>query len=67
MVVPIRKSANLNSVTYSAMASSSEIKGSEDCEMSSVRERSPLPSTISSRESLSDSKAFSMEYSMHVE
>ena len=36
MVTPIRESANLNSVTYSAMASSSKIKGSEDCEMSSV-------------------------------
>ena len=65
--MPIRESANLNSVTYSAMASSSEIKGSEDCEMSSVQGRSPLPSAISLRESSSDSKASSMEYSMHVE
>ena len=67
MVAPIRESVNLNSVTYSAMASSSEIKGSEDCEMSSVRGRSSLLSAISSRESSSDSKASSMEYSTHVE
>ena len=67
MVAPIRESTNLNSVTYSTMASSSEIKGSEDCEISSVQGRSPLSSAISSRESSSGSKASSIEYSTHVE
>ena len=66
MVVPIRESANLNSVTYLAIASSSEIKGSENCEMSSVWGRFPLPSAISSRGSSSNSKAFSIEYSTYV-